>query len=289
MSGNVRTPGSTVSSRLLSILACFDIATPHLTLTEMSVQTGLPLTTTYRLVSELTEWGGLERLDDNRYRIGVRLWTTGSLAPRQRSLREAALPAMHDLYTATEESIQLVVLDGYEALCVEKIAAATAVVNRTTVGGRLPLHATAVGKCLLANSPREFFVKFTNRGLTRQTKYTITEPGRLANGLQDIRRTGVAVGREEMTLGTVSAASPIIAGDGRLLGALGIVAHTTKQLSHPRTRSADGGSDHLTRVRPGVMSSVQRNDAPPGDAVAPADDEWRLGPRKRRATAIIAA
>lgn len=240
MSGNLGTPGTSVSSRLLSVLECFDVATPQMTLTEISAKTGLPLSTTRRLLAELTEWGGLERLVDNRYRIGVRLWTIGSLAPQQRGLREAALPLMHDLYTATEENIQLVVLDGYEALCIEKIAAASAVASRTAVGGRLPLHATAVGKCLLANSPRELYVEVAKRGLTRQTKYTITEPGRLANGLREVRRTGVAFSREEMSLGAVSAASPIIAGGGVLMGALGIVAHSTKQLKHlgPAVRTA---------------------------------------------------
>ena len=137
---------------------------------------------------------------------------------------------MHDLYTATAENIQLVVLDGYEALCVEKIAAVAAVANRTVVGGRLPLHATAVGKCLLANSPRELYIEVANRGLRRQTKYTITEPGRLANSLREVRHTGVAYSQEEMTLGVVSAAAPIIAGGGVLLGALGVVAHSAKQL-----------------------------------------------------------
>jgi DNA-binding IclR family transcriptional regulator len=240
LSGNLGTPGTSVSSRLLSVLECFDVATPQMTLTEISAKTGLPLSTTRRLLVELTEWGGLERLVDNRYRIGVRLWTIGSLAPRQRGLREAALPLMHDLYTATGENIQLVVLDGYEALCIEKIAATSAVVNRTAVGGRLPLHATAVGKCLLANSPRELYVEIAERGLTRQTKYTITEPGRLANGLREVRRTGVAFAREEMSLGAVSAASPIIADGGVLMGALGIVAHSTKQLKYlgPAVRTA---------------------------------------------------
>jgi DNA-binding IclR family transcriptional regulator len=147
---------------------------------------------------------------------------------------------MHDLWSATQENVQLVVLDDCEALCIEKISATTAVANRTAVGGRLPLHATAVGKCLLANSPRDLLLEVIDRGLTRQTKHTITEPGRLAAVLRDVRRTGVAVAQEEMTLGVVSAASPIIANGGVLLGALGVVAHSSKQLSRlgPAVRTA---------------------------------------------------
>lgn len=240
MSGRVGTPGSSVSSRLLSILACFNTRTPELTMSEVASMAGLPATTTRRLLAELTDWGALDRLVDNRYRIGVRLWEIGSLAPQQRGLREAAVPLMHDLWAATDENVQLVVLDDCEALCIEKISAKTAVSNRTEVGGRLPLHATAVGKCLLANSPRDLLIEVTSRGLSRQTQYTITEPGRLAAVLRDVRRTGVAVSQEEMTLGAVSAASPIIASGGVLLGALGVVAHSSKQLGRlgPAVRTA---------------------------------------------------
>lgn len=247
VAGNVGTPGSSVASRLLSVLACFDTANPELTMSEISQRAGLPTTTTRRLLAELTEWGGLDRLVDNRYRIGVRLWEIGALAPQQRGLREAALPLMHDLWAATSENVQLVVLDGCEALCIEKISATTSVANRTEVGGRLPLHATAVGKCLLANSPRDLLLEVIDRGLTRQTRYTITEPGRLAAVLREVRRTGVAFSQEEMTLGVVSAASPIIANGGVLMGALGVVAHSTKQLNQlgPAVRTAALGISRM--------------------------------------------
>lgn len=247
MAGNVGTPGSSVASRLLSVLDCFANATPELTMSQIAHKTGLPSTTTRRLLAELTDWGGLDRLVDNRYRIGVRLWEIGTLAPQQRGLREAALPLMHDLWAATHENVQLVVLDDCEALCIEKISATTAVANRTEVGGRLPLHATAVGKCLLANSPPGLLHQVVGRGLGRQTRYTITEPGRLAAALQDVRRTGVAMAREEMTLGVVSAASPIIGNGGALIGALGVVAHSSNQLSRlgPAVRTAALGISRL--------------------------------------------
>ncbi|MFE7416755.1 IclR family transcriptional regulator [Rhodococcus sp. NPDC057529] len=139
---------------------------------------------------------------------------------------------MHDLAEATHENVQLTVLDGLDVLCIEKISALTAVPNETEVGGRLPLHATAVGKCILANSPRELFVEIVDRGLTRQTKHTIIQPGRLGTELREIRRTGVAYSREEMTPGVISVASPIIAPGGILQGALGVVARWPGKLEH---------------------------------------------------------
>lgn len=222
MAGNTRRPGASVAGRLLAILDCFDPSHTDLTLTEIAKASSLPTSTARRLICELTEWGGLERLVDNRYRIGMQLWRIGVLAPEQRGIREAALPLMHDLASATKETVQLVVLDGKRALCVEKVSTETSVPTATEVGGWLPLHATAVGKCLLAHSPRDLVLALVEDGLSRVTNRTITEPGRLLKELAEVRRTGVAFSREEMTVGVVSAAAPVLGG-GTLKGALGIV------------------------------------------------------------------
>lgn len=240
MAGRTSTPGQSVSRRLLAVLDCFDVAHPVLSLTEVAARSGLPISTARRLITELREWGGLERLRDGRYRIGMRLWTVGSLAPQQRGLREAALPAMHDLFQATQENIQLTVPDGTEALCIEKISSDRAVSTMTHVGGRLPLHATGVGKAILAFSGKQLLHAVVDAGLARMTPHTITEPGRLAAALAEVRRTGVAYCYEEMTLGAVSVAAPVLSVDGRVRAALGIVAHSRAAVDRlaPAVRTA---------------------------------------------------
>lgn len=227
MAGNTTAPGQSVSSKLLGVLGCFDVAHPALTQTEIAERADLPLSTARRLLAELCAWGGVVRLDDGRYRIGVRLWSIGSLAPQQRDLREAALPSMHDLFQATQENVQLAILDGTEALCIEKISGSRAVPTNTHVGGRLPLHATGVGKAMLAFSPGELLARVVGAGLTRMTPHTITEPGRLAKALAEVRKNGVAYSYEEMSLGAVSVAAPVLAPQGHLVAALGIVCRST--------------------------------------------------------------
>ncbi|MGW4591099.1 IclR family transcriptional regulator [Amycolatopsis thermoflava] len=240
MAGRTNTPGQSVSRRLLTVLDCFDVAHPALTLTEVATRSGLPVSTARRLITELREWGGLERLEDGRYRIGMRLWTIGTLAPQQRGLREAALPYMHDLFQATQENLQLTVLEGTQALCIEKISSTKAVPTRTEVGGRLPLHATGVGKVFLAFSGKDMLRSVAEAGLARMTPHTITQPGRLAAALEEVRKTGVAYSYEEMTLGAVSVAAPILGLDGRVRAALGIVAHSRAAVDRlaPAVRTA---------------------------------------------------
>jgi len=241
MAGNSASQGQSVSGRLLAVLDCFDVAHPVLTLTEIATRADLPISTARRLIGELVAWGGLERLPDGRhFRIGIRLWRVGSLALQQRVLSEAALPFMQDLCEASQENVQLAVLDDGEALCIEKISSQRAVPTATRVGGRLPLHATAVGKVMLAASPPQVRRDLVTAGLRVYTRHTIVQPGRLAAALATVAKDGVAYSFEEMTLGAVSVAAPVRDRSGVLQGALGIVTHSHRRVEQlgPAVRTA---------------------------------------------------
>jgi DNA-binding IclR family transcriptional regulator len=125
---------------------------------------------------------------------------------------------MNDLYEATHENVHLAVLDGTEALYVEKLSGRRAMPVRTRRGGRLPLHATAVGKVLLAYAPESLFRATVEAGLDRYTAHTIIAPGHLRRALTEIRRTGIAYAREELTVGTLSVASAVLDPDGAPVG-----------------------------------------------------------------------
>jgi DNA-binding IclR family transcriptional regulator len=86
--GSTEWRGRSVISKVVALLDAFTPAAPELTLGELARRTGLPVSTTYRLVSELVAWGGLERLPGGGYRIGVRMREIGSLA----SPHDAPLP-----------------------------------------------------------------------------------------------------------------------------------------------------------------------------------------------------
>ena len=214
--------GDTVTSRVLGILDAFTAERPQLPLSQISRRTGLPLTTTHRLVGELTRWGALERDEAGDYRIGLRLWEAASLAPRSVGLREAALPFLEDLYEATHQNVQLAVLDGTDAVYIERISGRDAVHVITRPGGRLPLHATGVGLVLLAYAPDDVLERVLSAPLRRYTRRTITDPGRLRRELAEVRRTGVAISRRQIELISISVAAPIRAA-GQVVAALSVV------------------------------------------------------------------
>lgn len=235
MAGGTTSPGTSVTARALSLLTAFDENHRRLGLTEMARRAGLPLATAHRLVGELVAFGALSRTPNGDYVVGRRLWDIGLLAPVQTGLREAASPYLHDLYGATAATVNLAVRDGIEVLYVDRLRGSSSVPVVSSVGSRLPLHTTGVGKVLLAHAPPE--VEAAALGaLVPVTAYTITQPGTLRRQLVRVRHEGWASTAEEMTLGACSVAVPVRQ-RGEVVAALGLVVASIRS-ERPRLVAA---------------------------------------------------
>jgi DNA-binding IclR family transcriptional regulator len=217
-----------VARRLFAILDAFTAPTPasSLSLTAIADRAGLPLSTTHRMVAEWVSWGGLARQDDGRYSLGMRLWEVGVQTPTARNLRTIALPYLEDLYESSREHVHLAVLDGRDALYLEKLSGHHAVRVISRVGGRLPLHSTGVGLVLLAYAPNDLIDAYLSDALDKYLPGTMTAPEELRRRLAGIRAQGVAVMSEEMTAGSSSLAAPIRDRTGRVVAAVSIVTRT---------------------------------------------------------------
>jgi len=235
VAGNSTAPGTSVTARALAILGAFDERHRRLTLTRLAERAGLPVATAHRLVAELVAWGALARTETGEYVVGRRLWDLGLLAPVQTGLRQAASPFLHDLYGATLATVHLAVRDGLEVLYLDRLAGHASVPVVSRIGSRLPLHATGVGKVLLAHAPAEVQEQALAR-LARVTPYTVTQPGTLRRQLARVERDGFATTVEEMSLGACSAAVPIRRGE-EVVAALGIVVPSLKK-DRPRLVAA---------------------------------------------------
>jgi DNA-binding IclR family transcriptional regulator len=214
---------SSVTVRTLQLLGTFSAEHPQLTLTELARRSGLPLTTTHRIVSDLLSWGALERDPDGRYRIGLRLWETASLAPRGLGLREAALPFLEDLSQVTQENVQLAVREDLDVVYVERIAGRTAVPVFTRVGGRFAMPPTGVGLVLLAHAPAEVQEEVLGGPLQRFTEKTVVSSRLLRQMLAEVRRAGVAVSDRQVTMDAVSVAAPVYGDAEAVVAAVSVV------------------------------------------------------------------
>ncbi len=229
MAGNSSSPGTTVASRLLNMVKAFDERHRSLTLSELAERADLPVATAHRLAAELVVGGALQRRPDGRYVVGRLIWSAGLLAPVGGRLRQVAEPFLHDVYAATLATVHLAVRDDDQVLYVERMMGRASVPIVSTVGSRLPMHCTGVGKVLLAHAPADVAERaFAN--LVRITPFTVVQPAVLAAQLERVRRDGVATTSEEMSLGACSLAVPVVQrSDDTVVAAIGVVVPTLKR------------------------------------------------------------
>ncbi len=195
------------------VLSLFDSRHHTLSLAGLAARAGLPRTTSYRVAEHMVRLGWLTRTQ-GRYGIGHRLFELASMGPIQHQLREAALPYMQDLYEMAHETVHLAVRDELEVLYVDKICGHSRSALDSRVGGRQPLHSTAVGKVLLASAEPGLLARVIDAGLTRYTAATITTPNRLRQELAAVRRDGVAFDRGENEADIVCVAAPLVFSNG---------------------------------------------------------------------------
>src|SRR5690625_1214986 len=200
--------------RVLRILDCLTEDNPSLSVQEIIERTGIARSSAHRIIAELVDHDLLVRLPNHRYSIGVRMWEWGELSPLSLRIREAALPHLMRLYEVTGENVHLAVLNGKtpqqaHALFVGRVTGFMSIPTVSRAGGRDPLHATGVGKALLAGRNETWLEEYFSTPLLAETQHTITDEETLRKELVEIRHRGYATTREEMTLGNISVAVPL--------------------------------------------------------------------------------
>ena len=166
MAGNSNEPGRTVTSKLAAILVAFTNGRDY-TLSELAMQTNLAVSTVHRLLSDLVRTSLIERPDGCTYRPGPTLRELPYVV-KPPTLRERAPFVVEDLAASLHTTARLGIVDGLEVAYVEKKPGpepGTLFPNPA----RLPLHATAIGKVLLAFGPRSLVRVLGGGGLPRYT------------------------------------------------------------------------------------------------------------------------
>ena len=243
-------PGRTVTSKVLAILGAYETGSATRSLSQLAEVADLPLPTAHRLVGELVEWGALKRDESGRYRVGLRLWKVAQNAGRL--LRDSARPYLTDLFAMTGETTQLAIRDGFDALYVDRVYSTRRIPRATNVGGRLPLHATAVGKVLLAFDDPWVRESYLARDLVAMTPHTHIHPGKLAAELDAVVAGRYATAVEEVRLGTCSIAVPVLITTDHAVAAIGLVLPSTE--AKRMTRHLDA----LTRVANRLQPEARR-------------------------------
>jgi len=219
-----------LAQRLFAILDAFERGEgPTRSLSELARAADLPESTAYRLAEQLVASGGLERGASGGYRVGLKLWRLGSHHHSTRALRQIALPYLDDLLELTRQNVQIAILDDLSALYLERLTAPESVVVLADAGKRLPLHATGVGLVLLAWGGEALLARVLESGPRRFLARTMTTERELRPRLAEIRRTGVATTRDEMTAGSASVAAPVRDASGQVVAAVSVIVPSDRR------------------------------------------------------------
>lgn len=201
--------GESMIERVTRVLDTFSAERTVQTASEIGRRAGLPSATAHRLVDELVTAGLLERDEEHRVRLGMRLWELALRGSTALRLRQAALPHMEAVQAATREHTQLAVLEQSEALFLERLSHPAAVSNITRVAGRLPLHASSSGLVLLAHADSALRERVLAGPLRAVGPGTVTDAAALRRLLAEVRRSGHVVAPGSIEAVSTGIAVPI--------------------------------------------------------------------------------
>ncbi|MGJ0203472.1 IclR family transcriptional regulator domain-containing protein [Leucobacter sp. gxy201] len=242
--------GDSMITRVVRVLETFEADRTLQSASEIGRRAGLPSSTAHRLIDELIEAGMLERDEDRRIRLGMRLWELALRGSTALRLRQAALPYMEAVQAEIREHTQLAVLEQEEALFIERLSHPDAGANITRIAGRLPLHASSSGLVLLAFAPARVRDRLLSAPLASVGPATITDPDRLRRSLAEIRRTGLVVAPGSIESVSTGVAVPV-RDAGVVIAALSVIL--------PRDAPVAGAVESLKRAAARIEEQLRAN------------------------------
>jgi IclR family acetate operon transcriptional repressor len=218
--------------RALDVLERLADADESISLSQLTEQVGLPLGTVHRLLSGLVERGYAAQERETRlYGPGPKLLEVAARAAANRrfSLSRLARPILQELTVATDETSNLLALQGDEGVYSEQIPSSRLVRMFTEVGQRVPLYCTGGGKAILSGfAPDQLEGYLARVQLKPFTPRTLVTPAALCAELDQARAQGYALDDEERESGVCCVAAPIFDRFGRCVAALSISGPTTR-------------------------------------------------------------
>ena len=221
---------SSATLRAVAILEAIAGAEGPLGLVELMEATGLPKPTVHRIVGLLEGAALLVReAEGKRYAAGPRLAALGLAALTNVAWRAPRHAILKSLVTEIGETCNLTLLDGTEVVYLDRVEAAWPLRLHFQTGSRVPAHASASGKLLLALlSLRERRRILDALPYSYHTANTITRRRDLETALKRIRREKLSTDNEEYLDGTVCVAVPVENSTRRVPAALAVHAPTSR-------------------------------------------------------------
>ena len=222
MSDSVKTSTVQTLDRALKIIELLALHGEGFGVTEIGQRVGLHKSTVHRILSHLVSQGYIEK-DEARpvYTLGLKFIELASLRLNQVEIKTEAGPYLRRLAATLDQSVHLAILADTEAVYIEKIEPRAHLRMYSQIGKRIPLHCSALGKCLVSDwAPADLAAlasRLTYQGFTPTTR---TTAGAFLAEVADARRRGWALDDEEHESGIRCIGAPVRDFTGKVVAAI---------------------------------------------------------------------
>ncbi len=239
--------------RAVSVLEVLGQSDTPLSLAEICQRMSLHKSTAHRSLMVLERSALIERTQENRFRLGLKLYELGNRAVEQIDLRARVQPFFRRLATQVGETVHLSVLQKTSVVYLDKVEPNRRVCMSSKIGTSNPVYCTSMGKAMLAFQPEDTieqiiakirFVRFTHKTLgSRET---------LLKALERVRRRGYAIDDEEIEVGVRCIGAPIFNEHHRAIAAVSV----SGPASRITVQSVPAIAEHLLRCCREISASL---------------------------------
>ncbi len=210
-------------ARGLVVIQAFTQQAPQMTISQLSLKTGLSRAAVRRCLYTLTKLGFAGAEDGTRYGLRPRMLALSSTYTASNSLSSSAQPILERMSATFHESFSVATLDGDDIVYIARTSVSRVMSVDLHIGSRLPAYCTSMGRVLLAHLPSEQLEQYLARVvLTPHTTRTVTTTDKLVMLLRNVRRNGYALVDQEYEVGLRSLAVPVYAPSGRVIATINL-------------------------------------------------------------------
>ena len=244
---------SSTTLRAFSVLEAVAESSQSVSISDVAEKVHVDRSTAYRMLSTLQEAGYVTQDDTTkRFKLSYKVISLSRNLLVDNEITSLIYRTLRNISDATEETVELSVLDGLQTVLVQQVRGTQRVTANFHIGDRSDLHCTSIGKALLAYQDTLYVERVIANGLPKRAVNTITDPQELRIELHRIRTQGYAVDNLELADDMRCIAVPIFESGARVIRGISISGPATRfslekldQLKMPMLEASRGLSEQL--------------------------------------------
>ena len=216
-------------ARGLVVIQAFTPQMPQMTISQLSLRTGLSRAAVRRCLYTLVKLGFAGTDESQRYSLRPKMLTLANTYTASSTLANAAQPILERMSAVHHESFSVATLDGDDIVYIARSSVNRVMSVDLHIGSRLPAFCTSMGRVLLAYLPQDQLEQYLSHVvLTAYTPRTVNSTEKLRLALRNVRRNGYALCDQEFEIGLRSLAVPVTAPNGRVVATVNLSGHAPR-------------------------------------------------------------